>query len=386
MRHFVLLLLIGCASEAPPAGEPACNACHGSDTSIAPPSALGGSTDRQSRGVGAHQIHASNGLGIPVACDACHIMPASLNAPGHIDTPWPAEVVFDEVGSTGLTPVWDTDLLTCTTYCHGATLAGGASTEPSWVVPGGQSGCSTCHGAPPPLPHPQDGACGSCHETSRNGPPDPATHIDGILQVDPAQGCDACHGQDGDPAPPPALDGATDPSDPGVGAHTVHLDGTGVGPAIACATCHPVPTDVNDVPHLSGTTDVVMSGPAAAGGVTPAYEPSTQTCTVYCHGVTFAGATAPTPAWTDDQGGACSRCHAFPPAAPHPSSTACADCHPSGPGAIDAATHLDGTVDTTVVLGCDGCHGANGDPAPPPALDGATDPSDPGVGAHTVHL
>jgi predicted CxxxxCH...CXXCH cytochrome family protein len=387
---FFWTLLLACVTPSPDPGAPACNTCHGDSGSMAPPGALGGATAISERGVGVHRAHLeAPRLAVPVACTDCHLVPATNDAPGHIDTPWPAEVTWGGLAALeGAESTWDPTTLTCTSYCHGSTLTGGTVPEPSWVeVADDFRSCQACHGFPPPSPHPQDTDCGACHSTSA-GEGNPETHIDGILQVD-ATPCNACHGSGALGAPPAALNGAVDPSDPGVGQHTVHLAGTSlVDGGVPCADCHPVPATLDDGDHLDGTTNVVFGGDAALAGFSPSYDATTQTCTVYCHGAASTGGTATTPAWTDQQGGACNRCHGFSPPAPHPPDLDCERCHGEvvGPGATIVAPelHIDGTVQ--VVDSCDACHGTGALGAPPPALNGATAVTDPGVGQHAVHL
>jgi predicted CxxxxCH...CXXCH cytochrome family protein len=128
-----------------------------------------------------------------MTCDACHPFPADDPA-SHIDFP-PAEVRFAGTAVTGgLRPKWNGTICSGT-YCHGATLSGGKAKNPVWTrVDGSQAVCGSCHGAPPPLPHPQTSDCTACHL----GAPDPALHINGRVDVDPDLPCDSCHG-----APPP---------------------------------------------------------------------------------------------------------------------------------------------------------------------------------------
>lgn len=351
MKWIPLFLLAACAANAPAPGSPSCQSCHGSETSAAPPNALGGLDQVADRGVGAHTAHLEgNRLGIQVACDECHLVPTAVDAEGHIDTPWPAELVWGPLSKTdGTTVTWNEDLSCSGSYCHGSTLSGGSNTTPVWTDPDpSQTACGACHGNPPPAPHPDNPNCGACHETARNGL-DPALHIDGVLQVDgggSGDACDDCHGANGNPAPPPGLDGSTDPSSPSVGAHAVHLNLTLASP-VACADCHVVPAAVDDPGHLDGTNDVRLQGRAAANGVTPVFAPATQGCTTYCHDPGLGG-TVPRPVWTGvDTVGACVSCHAMPPPAPHPASANCANCHSSagaGPSISNPATHLDGSV------------------------------------------
>lgn len=113
-----------------------CNGCHGSPASPAPPTDLEGNMFTTAIGVGAHQAHlqALSRISAPIPCAACHLVPATIDSPGHIDTPAPAEVV----ASLG----WDRGPQTCASaYCHG-------TARPVWTS-SGQVSCGTCHGIPP---------------------------------------------------------------------------------------------------------------------------------------------------------------------------------------------------------------------------------------------
>lgn len=343
-----LILLVACATEAP---EPTatCTSCHGSaETGPAPPMALGGATDRNLRGVGAHATHQFPNLSDPVACTECHEVPATVDAPGHIDSPWPAETKWGDLGKTGgATITWDPATLTCSgSYCHGGTFAApGDHTTPVWNgPPNTQTGCGSCHQYPPPAPHPAGTSCGDCHAPTASGGSlaDPSTHIDGIVQVDGGGGscAAACHGGPNDPNPPPDLGGNTDTTAPGVGAHEAHLDA-----GVACTTCHPVPAAVNEGTHLDGTTDVVLGGIAGNGGVVPSWDSGALTCTAYCHGASLGGGDVAAPVWNvvDGSQATCSSCHGEPPPPPHPGNPSCGGCHPNGgPG---SGAHIDGNVD-----------------------------------------
>lgn len=146
-----------------------CNGgCHGSATSIAPPQDLGHNTESTFRGVGAHQIHLNTTAGRKVQCNDCHLVPATVDAPTHIDTTAGAEVVFSVLVSGGaVAPVWDGQ--TCANaYCHNPSTAaqpnpGGAIPAPNWTLTG-QATCGSCHALPPPAPHPTvSGTCSACH-------------------------------------------------------------------------------------------------------------------------------------------------------------------------------------------------------------------------------
>jgi predicted CxxxxCH...CXXCH cytochrome family protein len=165
--------------------QPGCGGCHGGDSG-APPPDLSGETSTEAVTVGAHQSHlaATHGLRGPLACGDCHLVPAAVDSPGHLDSPAPAEVL-PALG-------WDRGAATCSTaWCHGASA-------PRWTrVDVGEAACGTCHGIPP-----ADGvhdpslplsACAGCHPATvdeygnirRSGPPGAETseHIDGDLDL-----------------------------------------------------------------------------------------------------------------------------------------------------------------------------------------------------------
>jgi predicted CxxxxCH...CXXCH cytochrome family protein len=141
-------------------GTSGCVGCHGSAASPAPPRDLSGNTFTTALGVGAHQAHlqASSRISAPIPCATCHAVPASINAPGHIDSTSPAEV------ATALG--WDRATETCSSAsCHGAA-------RPRWTS-SGQVSCGTCHGLPP-----ADGShtagmpvtsCATCHPGTVDG-------------------------------------------------------------------------------------------------------------------------------------------------------------------------------------------------------------------------
>jgi predicted CxxxxCH...CXXCH cytochrome family protein len=368
-----------------------CNGCHGSAGSNAPPRDVAGNTARTARGVGSHQPHLVTGSTWhrDVACTDCHLVPAALDSPGHLDATPAAELVWSLLSSTsGVTPSWNGS--TCTTACHGASMGGAA---PSWA-PGGaaQAACGTCHGLPPPSPHPAGGtACSVCHSTmaADGGFRSPQRHIDGVLDVSSA--CDACHGSGGESAPPQDLRGNTATTAAGVGAHRSHLKAaTGWHRNVLCSDCHAVPATITAPGHLDTPlpAEVLFSAVANAGGVTSSYTGTT--CATWCHGSVLGGRTVATPGWTQVDAGqaACGACHGLPPPAPHPSigSTQCGVCHPNAAGLSfsDPARHIDGVVDLNQA--CNSCHGSPTSNAPPRDLAGNTSPSARGVGAHQAHL
>jgi predicted CxxxxCH...CXXCH cytochrome family protein len=417
MRRFAavtafLISSVACsraAKNAPWLTYPDCSSCHGDfkrGTALnasAPPFDVSGNVTTAARGVGAHEKH----LDVGVACAECHPVPYDpMHSDGVVD------VTFGPVGATLYPASWDTTTLTCSTYCHGNTTAGGTLKTPVWTrVDGTQAACGTCHGVPPPSPHVQNNDCGGCHPGYTATAVNPLTHIDGQIQT--TGGCTMCHG---DPnaapayaaAPPRDTQGNVVTSAPGVGAHLAHLApdayygaGKGLTTAVACTECHPV---VDPSKHPDRTLHVTFGPLAAAAGASPVWTPATLTCaTTYCHGSAAMGRTAAAPVWNrlDGTETRCTTCHGMPPPSPHPDDATCGDCHKGYTSTtVVAATHIDGVIDMdpnfacTAGTGCT-CTTCHGDPrrigvasssAPPRDTHGNTLTSFVGVGAHGIHL
>jgi predicted CxxxxCH...CXXCH cytochrome family protein len=433
----LLLLLAACdATRARPvqpdavtsvtAALAACTRCHGDarNGNAAPPVSVLGATSTSVLGVGAHQQHLRDGaVRQAIACGECHIVPAAMDTPGHPGN-LAAPVTFGPLATTGgAAPIWDRGQATCaSTYCHGATLsAGGALQTPTWTkVDGTQSACGTCHGIPPPAPHPAVPSgltgCAACHPATvrPDGTIDVAggKHIDGTVEVG-GTACTSCHGDATRapasiaPAPPADTHGNTATTALGVGAHQTHLAGGAIRAALACSDCHVVPTST---PHANGTVDMTFGALAKTGGLAPSFSASTATCSsTYCHGASLPGGSNTTPQWTKVDGtqAACGTCHGIPPAAStgHPSvgsaTTVCAGCHPATvkpDGTIDTAggKHVNGVVDVAA-SSCTSCHGdatrvavagadVNVEAAPPVDTHGNTATTARGVGAHQAHV
>lgn len=160
---------------------PFCDSCHGTEGSFAsPPLSLSGATSTSLLAVGAHESHvaATNMMAVPLDCSECHVTPASINAPGHIDDPLPAEVTFGALAAAdGATPTWDRAMGTCSAvYCHGGgtrlgpmgDTTAGVNRTPDWTLVGqGEADCGGCHGIPPTgglhSPGTPASACSGCH-------------------------------------------------------------------------------------------------------------------------------------------------------------------------------------------------------------------------------
>ncbi len=387
-------------------GDQACDTCHGSAGNPAPPLDTTGGMSTDLRGVGAHRSHLSASTWrAEITCDQCHKVPGAMESIGHIDSPLPAEIVFGNLA--GLTAAWNGT--TCSNvYCHGATLkdgagsAGGSATRPAWtVVNGAQSQCGSCHGTPPPPPHPADADCGKCHPTMTPGAglviADPARHIDGNLDVNTDQACNTCHGGASGNAPPRDTLGNAVSTARGVGAHQSHLNPSSpIGKAIVCIDCHRVPAAVTSLGHIDTPlpAEVSFSGRA---GASPTWN-GAQCANVYCHGATLtsgaggAGGTATTPLWqkVDGTQRQCTSCHGFPPPLPHPQNPDCGACHLNvAPGSnqvfLDVTKHVDGNLDVNDNQACNACHGGANN-APPRDTTGGAATTLRGVGAHQAHV
>jgi predicted CxxxxCH...CXXCH cytochrome family protein len=393
-----------------------CSACHGSAANPAPPLDTNGRSATTEVTVGAHQAHLNSTLSNPVACTACHVVPATAADAGHIGPP-PAPVIFSGLALTGgVQPVWDETTAHCTNpYCHGATLSGGVLTSPQWtLVDGSQVVCGNCHGLPPTTIHSAQGdrqhppaglavvdgkvACERCH--SETVGPDgtiahPDKHIDGVVEVGGTGACNACHGSQDNNAPPQDTFGNTDTSVVTVGAHQAHLRGSNWAKAVSCDQCHVVPAGILDPGHLDSPDKIITFGSQATeNGAQPAWNLAAAQCTnVYCHGATIGDGTNPSPVFTGgDAQVVCGSCHGLPPAAstghPNVGASACGKCHsdaaPTGVAISDPTRHVDGNVD--VAFTCHSCHGSAASNAPPPDTQGRSDTTLVSVGAHQSHL
>jgi predicted CxxxxCH...CXXCH cytochrome family protein len=162
-----------------------CTACHGGSIDAAP---VPGTP-----GAGAHRAHLDGSArAAAVPCAACHVIPGAVLAPGHLDTPRPAEVTFSgNALAYDATPVYSPASATCAgTPCHGGRFpdgnaSGGTNTTPDWTrVDGTQATCGSCHAIPPPKPHlPVEFAadCSACHQDIA---PDNQTFLRPDLHVD----------------------------------------------------------------------------------------------------------------------------------------------------------------------------------------------------------
>ncbi len=168
------------------AGPKACNTCHGSftdSTLIAPPQALNDDTVTTYKGVGAHSVHLFANLSAKqVQCIACHTVPATFDAAGHLDNTAGAELVWGDIADdstnkpggfsasgTPVVPVPAYAAGSCSNvYCHGYFKNGNKTNTVSWTGGSSQAACGTCHGIRVGNPRPGGNhvtmqSCGGCH-------------------------------------------------------------------------------------------------------------------------------------------------------------------------------------------------------------------------------
>jgi hypothetical protein len=151
----------------------------------APPDDVAARLSGTSNGAaGAHQAHLRAG----VACGECHVVPTSTAHVNGVD-----DVRFGALASAnGAAPTWTASSLSCaSTYCHGNFSGGNGPTLIAWNA---TVSCTSCHGAPPPLPHPQASAdCGSCHPGFTSTSVNAGLHANGAVDLDIRASCASCH-------------------------------------------------------------------------------------------------------------------------------------------------------------------------------------------------
>jgi predicted CxxxxCH...CXXCH cytochrome family protein len=219
--------LVACGNaRSPQSGDPlqtwktTCNICHGSAANPAPPQDTRGDTATSSLGVGAHQSHVTtaHGLAQPFDCTACHVKPAEVTSPGHLDGivtvtgyTGPDPLLSAAVKDPGYSAPTAASASCATSYCHGATLASqGSNKTPLWTsVDGTQAACGTCHAVPPTTglhqTHPGGLSCTLCHGDVADDVGTrivtPALHVNGAIDVILKNGktwlltwdCSSCH-------------------------------------------------------------------------------------------------------------------------------------------------------------------------------------------------
>jgi len=339
-----------------------CKTCHGSDQNAAPPLDTLGNDAISAIGVGAHQAHLSGGAnGRPLECKECHRVPEKVEESTHADG-LPAELIFSGAARARMhAPEWNQSSATCGgTYCHSPS-PGEARVSPVWTQDRALD-CSSCHGLPPALPHPQSENCASCHgaivAADNRTIIDKGRHVNGVVNLSVDNSCTNCHGSS-NPAPPVDLAGNSQTTQSGVGAHQAHLQVTARSRAVPCNECHLVPVKVLDPGHLDSNApaELTFSGVALAHGAHPEFVAGTCQSTS-CHGAVFpngdpSGGTNTAPNWTrvDGTEAKCGSCHAIPPPPPHPNpGNPCHNCHQNMAEDDVTFTHPELHVDGIVTL------------------------------------
>ena len=374
-----------------------CALCHGDPDRAgdylarsAPPRDLRGATDPSSPGVGAHWIHLqASATHDAIACNECHVIPQTVDAVGHADSARPAELTFGALAATGdRHPAYDPVARKCSdTWCH-------RDADAVWNEPrSSDAACGSCHGLPPPAPHPQSQLCSVCHERVVDDAQHiiaPELHVNGVVEYT-AGDCSRCHGSADSAAPPRDTSGNTSRRAIGVGAHRAHLAG-GHSRPLECAECHTVPKHVEDPTHVDGLpAEVEMVGVAASESRKPTWSHDEALCSnTWCHSPGDIPQSKASPPWTQTTSLDCAGCHGLPPPPPHPVATECNFCHgdvvgPDNRTMVARTRHVDGRVDVSVGKDCTGCHGAL-NPAPPFDVAGNVDTKFASVGAHQTHV
>ncbi len=296
-------------------------------------------TDAQ---VGAHQIHLNPTKSKAVACIACHIVPATPTAAGHIDSALPAELTW---GSTAIAN--STTPTSCaTTYCHdGAAIKNGydgGTLAPVWTntafMQGTVADCDNCHGYPPAGGHVANTDCSACHDVMNADDltftaAGKLSHVDGVVQASGGDNCIDCHstlnaGHDKHTNESLILGSAT-LSVEGYGGLANWYTATYVSgkPVFGCGFCHPkAATD-----HIGGspTVNLAWNDTGATGslkannGDSAAYAGAGGGCSqIYCHSDGNATANrvygwSATPNWSGGtlptDGSECASCHGNSP-------------------------------------------------------------------------
>ncbi len=379
---------------------PLCDKCHGSSstTGFYTTAGPGTSTDSSDPRIGAHFRHITSAqsqyqFSSKIDCSECHVKPAGVYSPGHIDSALPVEINFGTIATSGIlynytsVPTYSSGDRTCTnTWCHGAGMPSnqgtgayantvedggtlGTPVTPAWNSPLltgiAANDCTRCHSYPPPAPNSNythfgktATDCNSCHSNVKpdgTGFLDPSRHVNGIID-----GCNSCHG-----TPPIDLAGLTKPAlnalSPGnTGGHNGHI----LNPNISgCTACHnnyspQMPSYTLQI-GFNGFGGTVTTGTfygystlsngnvfvSSSVGTTVRRTTNTALlnhCTnLYCHGATLSGGTNTAPDWELGYSQAeCGACHGT-------SSTTYAT----------AGSHSTHAGSANLALACATCHG-----------------------------
>jgi predicted CxxxxCH...CXXCH cytochrome family protein len=403
------LVAAGCSTARNDAGTSSdCTSCHGSPGNPAPPRAVNGDTATTSAGVGAHQAHLTDSaLRKAIGCEECHLVPTSTAShPNGL-----VNLTFGPLARTGgVDATWTPAGATCANYCHGASLTGGSLTSPVWTrVDGTQAACGTCHGAPPPSPHPSSATCNTCHPltVTAGGAIDVAGghHMNGVVEASSAHGdfsspaihgpkffeflaggpgalqCTSCHGA--------SYDGGAGPS-----CNACHASAGWTGWTSNCSFCHGTKSALTQAGY-DVTAHPTWAAPpdAVAQRLDPAHAPVPDRTGAHQAHLTGKGSTSGNAYVTVAL--SCATCHVVPADLTHAGGTGRAPVALVASGAL--ATNLGGTAlgsyDQAAGTCTTYCHGSTlGGTVSPPAWAGAElgctgcHGNPPASGQHAFHV
>jgi len=219
--------------------------------------------------------------------------------------------------------------------------------------------------------------CQSCHGENYDGGFVSPTCRECHSDPGGPENCTTCHGSSSSNAPPEDLNGNTETTERGVGAHQIHLKGGDVGRNLTCTECHNVPGGVYTPGHVDSElpAEIFMNNPRA-NLITndpstseydqnlplfipdPTYDPADLTCSdTYCHGYFKNGNLDNRPVWNDPSTSQCGSCHGdgshpLPKVSSqggsHPANTNCNVCHGGvvdvNMNIINPSKHIDGLL------------------------------------------
>ncbi|MBL7093704.1 CxxxxCH/CxxCH domain-containing protein [candidate division KSB1 bacterium] len=388
-------------------GGTGCAWCHGGidNNTGAPPYDLHGNTSTSSRGVGAHTAHVASPQWIePLDCSECHIKPAQVNWPGHVDSDRPVEITWGDRSKTdGLSPEWDGTKCN-NIYCHGNSLTDGNNQNPLWTDDQDLT-CDACHGVAPNTgghtSHTVDYRieCMICHDGYAKNSVNKQVHVNGNRDVQMFELgggnyenetcsdvichgskqtpnwnstadfiCTSCHGgfENETGAPPNDIHGNTSKTATGVGAHSAHVDNPKWSRVFDCSDCHIRPSQISDETHIDGDfqAEITWGEFSKTGDLTPEWN-GTNCENVYCHGATLPDGSDVKPEWTSTEDMSCDACHGMPPKTGaheecvEESNLDCNVCHEgySKNSEVNEILHLNGKIDVVFPEAIGGTYG-----------------------------
>lgn len=174
------------------------------------------------------------------------------------------------------------------------------------------------------------------------------------------EGCNVCHGNNLNSAPPKDISGNASTTFVTVGAHQSHLLGGEISIGIRCTECHQVPKKLSDAGHIDNTNgaevlfkdslaNISTKGRNKASITVTKTNQNLECANTYCHG-NFTNGNNYTPKWTSGKDEAkCGSCHSIPPKAPHIQVAACFACHTvtvdQSNKIIDKSKHINGKLE-----------------------------------------